>query len=67
MQVGETEGVGVGVAHPPEATLISTELVVLVPVYPPTATAVLPTSVPEGNERCWFRDGPLVQLSLTGS
>ena len=59
--------VGVGLAHPPVATLISTEVVVLVPVYPPTATAILPTSVPAGNERCWFRLGPLLQLSLAGS
>jgi hypothetical protein len=32
--------------------LISTEVVVLEPVYPPTATAVLPTCVPAGNARC---------------
>ena len=50
--------VGVGLAQPPPATLISTEVVVLEPVYPPTATAVLPTSVPAGNERCWPRDRP---------
>ena len=59
--------VGVGLPHPPELMLISTDVVVFEPVSPPTVTAVLPTSVPAGNERCWFRDGPLVQLSLTGS
>jgi hypothetical protein len=59
--------VGVGLAHPPPATLTSTEAVLLVPVYPPTATAVLPTCVPTGNERCWFRVGPLVQLLVAGS
>ena len=47
--------------------MISTEVVVLEPVYPPTATAVLPTPVPAGNERCWFRVGPLVQLLVAGS
>jgi hypothetical protein len=35
-------------------TLISTEVVVLEPVYPPTATAVLPTCVPAGNERSFL-------------
>ena len=28
---------------------------------------MLPTSVPAGNERCWFRVGPLVQLLVAGS
>ena len=59
--------VGVGLAHPPEATLISTEVMVVLPSYPPTATAMLPTSVPAGKERCWFSDGPLVQLLVAGS
>src|SRR4029077_4898540 len=73
VQVGDPVGVavggtvGVGLAHPPPATLTSTEVVLVVPVYPPTATAVLPTSVPAGNERCWFRVGPLVQLLVAGS
>src|SRR4029077_8089972 len=73
VQVGDPVGVavggtvGVGLAHPPPAILISTEAVLLVPVYPPTATAVLPTCVPTGNERCWFRVGPLVQLLVPGS
>src|SRR4051794_32945123 len=73
VQVGDPVGVavggtvGVGLAHPPPAILISTEVVVLEPVYPPTATAVLPTPVPAGNERCWFRVGPLVQLLVAGS
>src|SRR5215470_16078621 len=73
VQLGDAVGVavggtvGVGLAHPPPATLISTDVVVLLPVYPPTATAVLPTWVPAGNERCWFRLGPLVQLSVAGS
>jgi hypothetical protein len=61
-------GVGVGVAHGMTVTtLISTEVVVLEPVYPPTATAVLPTFLPAGKERCWFRFGPLLQLSVPGS
>src|SRR4029077_3715074 len=60
-------GVGVGLGQPPPVTLTSTEVVVLVPVYPPTATALLPISVPAGNERCWFRVGPLVQLLVAGS
>src|SRR6267154_5705511 len=64
---GVPVGVGVGEAHPPPVTLISTEVVVFEPVYPPTATAVLPTSVPAGNERTWFRVGPLVQLLVDGS
>jgi hypothetical protein len=59
--------VGVGLAQPPVVTLTSTEVVVLTPVYPPTATAVLPTCVPTGNERCWFNVGPLVQLLVAGS
>jgi hypothetical protein len=59
--------VGVGLHAPPLVTLTSTDVVVSVPVYPPTATAVLPTSVPAGNERIWFRDGPVVQLSVAGS
>ena len=59
--------VGVGLPQPPLVTLISTEVVVLEPSYPPTATALLPTSVPAGNERGTFRLGPLVQLSVTGS
>src|SRR6476661_2878833 len=73
VQLGDAVGVavggtvGVGLAHPPPVTLISTEVVVLEPVYPPTATAVLPTPVPAGNERCWFRVGPLVQLLVAGS
>jgi hypothetical protein len=73
VQLGDAVGVavggtvGVGLAQPPPATLISTDVVVLLPVYPPTATAVLPTPVPAGNERCWFRVGPLLQLSVAGS
>jgi len=55
------------VPHPLVVTLTSTDVVVSVPVYPPTATAVLPTSVPAGNDRIWFRDGPVVQLSVAGS
>ena len=60
-------GVAVGLAQPPLVTLISTEVVVLEPVYPPTATAVLPTSVPAGNERIWFRFGPLLHVFVPGS
>src|SRR6202035_884360 len=45
---GEPVAVGVGLAQPPLTTLISTEVVVVDPVYPPTATAVLPTCVPAG-------------------
>src|SRR5215208_2902229 len=73
VQLGDAVGVavggtvGVGLAQPPPAMLISTEVVVVVPVYPPTATAVLPTSVPAGNERCWLSVGPLVQLLVAGS
>jgi hypothetical protein len=63
----EAVGVGVGLHSPPVVTLTSTDVVVFVPVYPPTATAVLPTSVPAGNDRIWFNDGPFVQLSVTGS
>src|SRR5512144_602372 len=59
--------VGVGLAQPPPVILTSTEVVVLLPVYPPTATAVLPTPVPAGKERCWFSVGPLVQLLVAGS
>jgi hypothetical protein len=59
--------VGVGLAQPPPVTLISTELVVLEPLYPPTTTAVLPTCVPTGNASGWSRVGPLVQLLLAGS
>src|SRR5262249_7686717 len=65
--VAVTVGVGVTVGQPPPVTLTSTEVVVLVPVYPPTATALLPISVPTGNERCWFKVGPLVQLLVAGS
>src|SRR5438552_10086695 len=66
--VGDGGTVGVGLAHPPPpTTLISTEVVVVLPLYPPTATAVFPTSVPAGNERGTFRAGPLVQLSVAGS
>jgi hypothetical protein len=57
---------GVGLAHPRPATLTFTEVVVLTPVYPPTATAVLPTSVPAGNERCSFSIGALVHMLVAG-
>jgi hypothetical protein len=59
--------VGVGLQLPPLVTLTSTDVVVSMPVYPPTVTAVLPTPVPGLNERIWFKGGPLVQVSLTGS
>src|ERR1700692_3406845 len=59
--------VGVGLAQPPPVTLISTDVVVLEPVEPPTATAVLPTCVPAGNARCWIRPGPLLHVSVPGS
>ena len=59
--------VGVGLQLPPLVTLISTEVIVFPPSNPPTATAVLPTSVPAGNERIRLRLGPTVQLSVTGS
>jgi hypothetical protein len=59
--------VGVRLGHPPVVTLISTEVVVLEPMSPPTATAALSTSVPVGNERCWFRFGPLLHVSVAGS
>ena len=68
--VNVADGVAVGeiaACRPPPVTLTSTEVVVLLPVYPPTATAVLPTWVPAGNERCWFRVGPVVQLLVAGS
>src|SRR5206468_7615029 len=67
VDVAVAVAVGVGLGQPPLVTLISTDVVVLLPVYPPTTTAVLPTSVPAGNERSSLIEGPLLQLSLTGS
>jgi hypothetical protein len=40
---GMNVAVGVGLPQAPPVTLISTEVVVLVPVYPPTAIAMFPT------------------------
>ena len=67
VNVADGLAVGVGLAQPPPATLTSTEVVVLTPVYPPTAIAVLPTAVPTGKERCWLSVGPLVQVLVAGS
>ena len=64
--VGVAIGVPVGVAvgHDPLVTLISTEAVVVEPVYPPTATAVLPTAVPAQNERIWFKTGSSASFTM---
>jgi hypothetical protein len=59
--------VGVGLQLPPPVSLVSTDVIVCTPSYPPTATATFPISVLEGNERSVFRLGPIVQLSVTGS
>jgi hypothetical protein len=44
-------GVALGQPPPPLVTLTSTDVIVPKPSYPPTATAVFPTSVPDVNER----------------
>ena len=60
-------GVGVGLAHPPPATLISTEVVVLDAGIAADRHRCVTYICPAGNERCWFRVGPLVQLLVAGS
>ncbi len=67
---GVGHGLGLGGGVPPALlTLISTELVVVEPVYTPTATAMSPTKipVPARIESGRFRFGTLVQVSLGGS
>jgi hypothetical protein len=62
--------VAVGVGVPQKAvTLTSTDVVVLLSTQskPPTATAVLPTFLPAGNQRSWFRCGPMLHVFVTGS
>jgi hypothetical protein len=46
-----------GQPDPPPTVIVSVESVDVDPVYPPAATSVPPTAVPDGNERTWFSDG----------
>ena len=62
--------VAVGVGVPQKAvTLTSTDVVVLLSTQskPPTATAVSPTFLPAGNQRSWFRCGPMLHAFVPGS
>ena len=70
VKVDVAVAVAVGVGVPQEAvTLTSTDVVVLLSTQskPPTATAVSPTFLPAGNQRSWFRCGPMLHAFVPGS